>query len=417
MSSPTPSSAVSSSAITEQPPPLSSSSNPDINTAAITEQSLREELHKFRKKISKREPLDPTYFFLLLKNYVKPPKITKDKLYEQFDTNLRENVEYYMNKYGTETPTNDARKWTIGRHRQNLNESKMRDAFTIRECKEHEQHDLIHASLLASNARFRPGSLVNEGERKRKIQAMAEGLLEGDRKKKQREKDRQFIHAAKQKMLLDYEKKQLEYQRENANDVEEAKKINEQLKLAEKQSMDVKLREEEESERMKVIELNKIREQEREKERIAAEKRERERIRKEREDAARRARQMETPQQALHRLYEPIFISLWDMEFWDGCNPFRMVIDRSNCAAMGAPDYCDVIEKPMNLTYIRDKVDNKEYMTLQAFFGDVELLINNALLYNSDENNPYHVAAIKMKNKYIELRKKLMLQIDASKAS
>ena len=125
---------------------------------------------------------------------------------------------------------------------------------------------------------------------------------------------------------------------------------------------------------------------------------------------------METPQESLQRYYEPMFNSLWDMEFWDGLNPFRIVIDKTNCASMGAPDYCDVIEKPMNLTYIREKVNNKEYMTLQDFFGDIELLINNALLYNSDPNNQYHIAANKMKSKYIELRKKLILQIEAAKA-
>lgn len=391
------------------------------NPQASTEQLLREELHKLRKKILKREPLDPSYNFLLTKNsylYVKPPKIHKDKLYKKFGANLWESVSFYMNKYGTETPVNDARKETVGRHRASLDEGKMRDAFTIRECKEHEQKDLIKASLLAENARRRPGSLVDEGTRKRSVEAMALGLQERERKKKQKEIDRKLLGAAKQKML-NAEKKLLEMQRAKTSNETEAAILEEKLRQTEKLSKDVTAREVEDRERTRAIEMTRAREKEREKERLAAEKRDRERIKRDREVATRRARQMETPQQALHRLYEPILTSLWDMEFEElnQMNPFRIVIDKSNCAAMGAPDYCEVIEKPMNLTYMREKVNAREYLTLQGFFGDVELLINNALLYNSDPNNVYHIAAIKMKNKYIELRKKLMLQIEATKTA
>jgi len=317
-----------------------------------------------------------------------------------------------MTKFGTEGPANDGRKDTVGRNRANLDPGKMRDAFTIRECKEHEQKDLIKASIRAANARCLPGNVVDEGTRKRSIEAMALGLLEGERKKKQREKDRKLLTAARQKML-DAEKQRLEVEVAKNTDVGRAAILDEKLRQTERQRKDAKKREVEDRERARAIEIARSREKEREKDRQVAEKRERERIRREREQAVRRARQMETPQQALHRLYEPIFTSLWDMEFWDGLNPFRIVIDKTNCASMGAPDYCDVIEKPMNLTYIREKVNNKEYMTLQDFFGDVELLISNALLYNSDPNNQYHIAANKMKSKYIDLRKKLLLQIEA----
>jgi hypothetical protein len=394
-----------------------SSSAVASNPEASTEQSLREELHKFRKKVSKREPLDPSYNFLLLKNsYVKPPKVHRDKLYKKFGGNLREAVETYMNKYGTETPANDSRKWTVGRHREDLDEGKMRDAFTIRECKEHEQKDLIQSSLLAENARRRPGSMVDEGSRKRSIAAMALGLQEGERKKKQKEKDRKILIAARQKML-DAEKQRLEVQKAKTSDVNETAILDEKLRLTEKQSKDVKEREIEDRERTRAIEMTRAREKEREKERATSERRERERVTRDREVATRRARKMETPQQALQRLYEPMLQTLWDMEFWDGLNPFRVVIDKSNCAAMGAPDYCEIIEKPMNLTYIKQKINNNEYQTLQQFFGDIELLINNALLYNSDPNNQYHIAANKMKHKYIELRKKLMLQFEAAKST
>jgi hypothetical protein len=399
-----------SNAINSATTNVNNTKNPD----ASTEQSLREELHKLRRKISKREPFKPSYRFLLLQNtQVKPPKITEDKLYKRYGSNLREAVERYMNKYGTESPANDARKWTVGRHRTALDEGKMRDAFTIRECKEHEQRDLIQASLLAAKLRRRPGSLVDEGTRKRSIEAMALGCLEKEKKKVQRQKDREIFKSIQQKL----QKHGLEIQKANTSDKKEAAQLEAQLRQMEQQTQDVKEKVIEARERAKAIEMSKTREKQRERERIVAEKRERERVKRDREAASRKARQMESPQEALSRLYEPVFQGLWDMEFMDNMNPFRMVIDKYNCVELNVPDYCDVVKTPMNLTYVREKVNKKEYITLQDFFGDIELLINNALLYNSDPHNSYHIAALKMKRKYIELRKQLMMQIDLNKAT
>jgi hypothetical protein len=118
----------------------------------------------------------------------------------------------------------------------------------------------------------------------------------------------------------------------------------------------------------------------------------------------------ETPHQALNRLFEPIFRHLWYMEFaiLHGTNPFRIIIDAQNCAAMGVPDYCDVIKTPMNLTYIRDKVDGAWSTSFQEFFDDVELMLDKALLYNSDPSNEFHLAAKEMKKKYKKQAKKVM---------
>ena len=75
---------------------------------------------------------------------------------------------------------------------------------------------------------------------------------------------------------------------------------------------------------------------------------------------------------------------------------------------MGAPDYFNVITTPMNLTYIQRKANAREYESLSAFFSDVELMLNNAILYNSDKANPYRIAAEQMKTKYIKLVKKVL---------
>ena len=94
-----------------------------------------------------------------------------------------------------------------------------------------------------------------------------------------------------------------------------------------------------------------------------------------------------------------------------GTNPFRIVIDRDNCASIGAPDYFDIITTPMNLTYIQSRVNNGQYTTLQAFFADVDLMISNAIKYNSAPGNPYRLAAEEMKKLYDKMVKRVWQQI------
>lgn len=133
-------------------------------------------------------------------------------------------------------------------------------------------------------------------------------------------------------------------------------------------------------------------------------------IKEEQEAQDRKKRALETPRDALHRLIAPIFNALWDMEFpaLGHTNPFRMVIDASNCREMGVPDYCDVIKKPMNLTFVQTKLNNKSYESLQEFLEDVDLIVKNALQYNSHPNNPYHIAAKGFQKKFRKLAKPLV---------
>uniref|UniRef100_A0A7S1B6Q6 Bromo domain-containing protein n=2 Tax=Corethron hystrix TaxID=216773 RepID=A0A7S1B6Q6_9STRA len=132
----------------------------------------------------------------------------------------------------------------------------------------------------------------------------------------------------------------------------------------------------------------------------------------EREEAERRRREAEreSPREALARVYHPMFTKLWEMEFASlhGMNPFRTVIDATNCEALGVADYCEVVKRPMNLTWIKSKVENKTYNTLQEFFDDVELMINNSILYNSDPNNSFHIVAQDMKRIYRNLARSIL---------
>jgi len=98
-----------------------------------------------------------------------------------------------------------------------------------------------------------------------------------------------------------------------------------------------------------------------------------------------------------------------------GTNPFRVVIDENNCSFHGVPDYCHVIEKPMNLTWIREKVNARSYITLKEFHSDVTLMIKNALLYNSDPANVYHLAAKEMNRKFKSLFKETLENLQQGK--
>ena len=73
--------------------------------------------------------------------------------------------------------------------------------------------------------------------------------------------------------------------------------------------------------------------------------------------------------------------------------------------------YLSHFPSSQNLTWVKEKVDEYKYNTLQEFFQDIELIISNALTYNTDPGNPYHVTAKELKQKYIKLRKKVLMQI------
>ena len=283
----------------------------------------------------------------------------------------------------------------------------MRAAFTLRECKKHEQEALIAASFGRKSAM--------EIERKRKLEGMALGLQEASSKRPSRGGSKlDSANAAKLRAIIAARKENAE----NASNTaamtlaEKARKKEDEVRRRNEEvrrKQELRDKELEEKERLLAIE----RQKERERLRLEEKERERQHIRQAKEKAMREARMNESPQESLHRLYEPIFKVLWNMEFHNlhGTNPFRLVIDKDNCASMGVPDYCEVIQQPMNLTYIQEKVNGKNYVTLQQFFADVELLINNALVYNSDPSNEYHIAAKEFRKKYKKLAKRLIASL------
>lgn len=327
--------------------------------SATNEEILRQNLRAELRNIHRREPLEPTFKRLLLNlpKLAAPPILPRDKFYRRVGSNLRGNVESFLQEMAGKDPFDRLQS------RQPLEEAAMRAALTLREAKEHEQQALLEATLAAIPRR----NGMDETQRKRFFEAMALGL--------QSRENKSSAGTRLGRTPPPSESEQTEAARKHAE-------WEKQRAMAKSREDDRKRREEEDRKRAQ-------------------------------QELERKRKAIETPQQGLHKIYYPIFIRLWEMEFshLGNTNPFRMVIDRDNCASMGAPDYFDVIEKPMNLTYIQSKVDAMEYDSLKAFFDDCELMLKNAILYNSDLSNPYRIAAEEMKTRYIKMKKKMLQTI------
>ena len=334
---------------------MSDQQNTPISATVIgqNEESLRNELHTAMQSLKKREPFESTYKRFLINGMVstKRPLLPKDKFYKRIGSDLRYRVESYVQQTRGKDPFDRISQ------RQPLQDEHMRVAFTLREVKKHEQKTLLDVTIAALPRRYG----MDATARRKHLQSIAVGLQNTTSTKPTAARRNSIttnttVMAGDQKARLD------------------------------QQIAEAKARE---------VERQRKREEE---------------DRKKRDDDVKRKAKAETPQHALFKIVYPIFKKLWDMEFshLGNINPFRIVIDRENCASCGAPDYFDVIDKPMNLTYIERKVDAMEYTSLQSFFQDIELMIANALLYNSDMTNPYRVAAEEMKKRYRKIAKKVV---------
>jgi hypothetical protein len=349
--------------------------------ASSSEDDLRRQLRAALQSLSRREPLDATYKRLLLSGTLtrRSPVLPKDKFYRRIASKLRERVERYNHEMQGKDPFDRISQ------RTNLEEAAMRAAFTLREAKEHEQIPLLEATLMALNNHSNPNNNNNNMEdaigSKRHLDGIALGLQSRQPTTQSKKSLSSHHHTSGNSMTRSNVMEQTEQARQKA-------------------------------------ELDRQRAQARKWEEARRRREDEERRRKEEELSRQQKPKVETPQQALHKMIEPVFKKLWDMEFANlgGTNPFRIVIDRDNCASIGAPDYFDVISIPMNLTYIQDKVNKMQYSTLQNFFGDVDLMISNALTYNSDPGNPYRVAAEEMKKRHMKIVKKVWQQLQQRQA-
>ncbi|MGK3760416.1 MAG: hypothetical protein ACI8RD_012733 [Bacillariaceae sp.] len=337
----------------------SSSSSP----AALSEDDLRKQLRSALQSLSRREPLDPTYKKLLERNTLtrKAATIPKNKFYRKIGSRLRERVEIYTREMQGKDPFDRISQ------RKPLDEAGMRAAFTLREAKEHEQQPLLEAIIAAT---------AMHPERKRSLDGMALGLQQTRVSKKKMMSSMSMSNsptfgsssAAGASAQMSKQRAELERQKNQARQWEEAR-----------------MQRERDDKRDRVEEM----EQNRKNENINS-----------------------GGNNALSQIIEKVFKMYWDMEFpnLDNTNPFRIVIDRKSAAYI-APDYFNVITTPMNLTYIKEKVGGRRYSTLTQFFGDIDLMIDNALKYNAQDGNPYRTAAEDLKKKHSKIVKGVWKQI------
>lgn len=362
----TPSAAPAVGSVKSTTTTTTSSSTHDSSPAAASssEDDLRRQLRAVLQSLSRREPLEPTYKKLLDKSKLtrRPATIPKNKFYRRIGSRLRERVERYSREMQGKDPFDRIAQ------RKPLEEAAMRAAFTLREGKDHEQLPLLEATLAAT---------AMHPERKRSLDGMALGLQQGHRKDTTKT-SRTIQHSS---AVPSSAVAQTEFARQRA----ELQRQQQQARQWEEARL----------------------------QREADERRKREEEIANNTNNNRKKNQGESGQRAtLHKIIEPVLEKLWDMEFPNlgGTNPFRIVIDRESAPYI-APDYFDVITTPMNLTYIKEKVKKMQYTTLPQFFGDVDLMIDNALKYNADEENPYRIAALELKKKHEKIVKRVWKSI------
>jgi bromodomain-containing factor 1 len=66
--------------------------------------------------------------------------------------------------------------------------------------------------------------------------------------------------------------------------------------------------------------------------------------------------------------------------------PFMTPVDP---IALGIPDYFEVVKTPMDLSTVKQKLDNKQYANCDDFAADVELIFKNCYSYNPPDSDVY----------------------------
>mmetsp|Transcript_22112 Transcript_22112/g.44871 ORF Transcript_22112/g.44871 Transcript_22112/m.44871 type:complete len:469 (-) Transcript_22112:235-1641(-) len=456
-----------------------------ISADAEKNRQIQRSLQSLLTGLQKREPLDPCYDSLLpasTRKHIKSTNANKDsgtpskagkkssnvitadvKLHKRLHANLRATVETYAstpagwkrrpNTRRIDLDFGSSSSQSAGGNRAantggNANpnasgggatsdelESKLRAAFALRESKEHEQRDLVNATLKVENAKMRrswglsqvtgasvAGSagagmggapmmgmlppLEEASARKKRLDGVAKMLKDVEKGAEERLKLRKLADRGRD-MIFNPNTKVISLIPKSSP--ESSLKTTPGVLLEESTATPSEKRKYEESDTDMKQQIAQAKKRERGlRERIDRQEAEnKRRLEKEREERERRERAVETPQDALHRIYEPIFKSLWDMEFsvLQDTNPFRIVINEKTSLDMGIPDYCKIIEKPMNLAYIQKKVNDKSYETLQEFVEDVDLIVTNCLKFNDHPENPYNIAAKELRKRFKKLIK------------
>lgn len=81
------------------------------------------------------------------------------------------------------------------------------------------------------------------------------------------------------------------------------------------------------------------------------------------------------------------------VKVWSNVNQARISIPfRDPVMAKDAPNYFDIVKRPMDLSTVRGDLENKKIDNPRKFYDDMMLICRNALLYNDVESDIYSLA-------------------------
>lgn len=82
--------------------------------------------------------------------------------------------------------------------------------------------------------------------------------------------------------------------------------------------------------------------------------------------------------------------------------------------ALKIPDYPTIIKEPMDFGTILSNLDRHHYSAPEGFAEHVRLVFKNAIAYNTLRDNPVHVAARELSNRFEDRFRSLMSQLTAA---
>ncbi|GLT81291.1 hypothetical protein SLA2020_526820 [Shorea laevis] len=116
-------------------------------------------------------------------------------------------------------------------------------------------------------------------------------------------------------------------------------------------------------------------------------------IEKQQQDALHREAAASKRMRELMRQFEKILDHLTRHKW---AHPFMHPVD---VKGLGLHDYNEIIEKPMDFSTIKNKMDDNGYKNVREIYADVRLVFKNAMKYN-DERNDVHVMAKTLLEKF-----------------
>ena len=87
-------------------------------------------------------------------------------------------------------------------------------------------------------------------------------------------------------------------------------------------------------------------------------------------------------------------------------------LDPVDHVRLNIPDYPSIITSPMDFSTIRKRIEENLYDTVESFADDMRLVFRNAITFNTARDNPVHIAAREMSNRFEDRFRVLLTQVN-----